>query len=89
MPANVQSPARDERSLRTATIADGHHIFLPFRRDFFILLTLDPAMNGWAIVIPDDVAPTELCPFVDGDATNMSALTDLEKSVFHPCSIRG
>jgi len=29
MPAIVQSPVRDERCLRTATIADGHHIFLP------------------------------------------------------------
>ena len=30
--------------------ADGHHIFLPSRWDFYISLTPDPAMNGWAMV---------------------------------------
>ena len=31
---------------------------------------------------------TELCPLLNGDATNMSALTGLGKSGFPPCSIR-
>ena len=32
---------------------------------------------------------TELCPFVDDEATNMPALTGLGKSVFHLCFICG
>jgi len=54
-PQFSQVPSRDERCLRTATIfsavPDG---------TFFILLTLNPAMNGWAIFIP---APWRLCDF--------------------------
>ncbi len=30
---------------------------------------------------------TELCPLMNGEATNIPALTGLEKSVFHPCFI--
>ena len=32
-------------------LADGHHVLCRPSRDFFIWLTFDPAINGWAIVI--------------------------------------
>ena len=73
MPAIFPSPARDERSLQTATIVHGHHVFCRPSRDFFICSTRYPAMNGWAIVNhhyatsppsrPSRTKPVSFCPF--------------------------
>jgi len=38
LPAISPSPVRDERCLRTATIADGHHVICRPSRDFLILV---------------------------------------------------